>query len=63
MARKAARMRAPEAYTGALGSKPPACAATMGAQRPVMRFRQDAIPVPVPLFGAGKISGVLVSMF
>ncbi len=24
-----------------------------------MRFRKEAMPVPVPLFGAGKTSGVL----
>ena len=32
--------------------------AMMGAQRPATRFRKEAIPVPVPRTGAGKISGV-----
>lgn len=58
MARKAAMMSAPEAYTGALGLTLPACTATIGAQRPVILFKQEAIPVPVPRFGAGKTSGV-----
>ena len=51
-------MSAPEAYTGALGLTLPAWTATIGAQRPVILFKQDAIPVPVPRLGAGKTSGV-----
>lgn len=58
IATKAARMRAPEAYTGAFGFAPPALTATIGAQRPAILFRADAIPVPVPRLGAGKTSGV-----
>ena len=34
-------------------------AAMMGAERPATRLRNDAIPVPVPRFGAGNTSGVL----
>jgi hypothetical protein len=58
MARNAAMMSAPEAYTGAFGFTWPAWTATIGAQRPVILFKQDAIPVPVPRLGAGKTSGV-----
>ena len=61
MAKKAARISDPAAYTGALGLTPPAWTATMGAQRPVIRLKNDAIPVPVPRLGAGKTSGVLLS--
>ena len=43
---------------GAFGFTPPACTATMGAHRPATRLKKDAIPVPVPLLGAGKTSGV-----
>lgn len=32
--------------------------ATRGAQRPAIRLRQLAMPVPVPRLGAGKTSGV-----
>ena len=55
-------MSPPEAYTGALGLTLPAWTATIGAHRPLMRLRQDAIPVPVPRLGAGKTSGVLKSV-
>ena len=58
MAKNAQRIKAPEAKTGALGLVLPALAATMGAQRPAIRFRQDAMPVPVPRLGAGNTSGV-----
>lgn len=58
IATKAARMRAPAAYTGAFGLTDPALTATIGAQRPAILLRQDAIPVPVPRLGAGKTSGV-----
>ena len=34
-------------------------AATIGAQRPAIRLKNEAMPVPVPRFGAGKTSGVL----
>lgn len=51
-------MSAPEAYTGAFGLTLPAWTATIGAQRPAIRLKQDAIPVPVPRLGAGKTSGV-----
>ncbi len=57
IATKAARMRAPAAYTGAFGLTDPAWTATIGAQRPEILLRQDAIPVPVPRLGAGKTSG------
>ncbi len=30
-----------------------------GDYLPLIRFRHEAMPVPVPLLGAGKISGVL----
>ena len=59
IAKKAARISDPDAYTGALGLRPPACTATIGAQRPVIRLKNEAIPVPVPRLGAGKTSGVL----
>ena len=74
MAKKAAKMRLPEAYTGALcqglastsnvnllhtGLMPAELTATIGAQRPATRLKNEAIPVPVPRFGAGKTSGVL----
>ena len=35
-------------------------AAMMGAERPAARLRNDAMPVPVPRFGAGNTSGVLL---
>ena len=59
IARKAASINPPEAKTGALGLAPPAWIATIGAHRPAILFRHDAMPVPVPRFGAGKTSGVL----
>jgi hypothetical protein len=59
MATKAAKIRAPLTKTGAFGFAPGILAAITGARRPKIRFRQDAIPVPVPRFGAGKISGVI----
>lgn len=59
MATKADRINDAAAYTGAFGLEAPACTATMGARRPQIRFKQEAIPVPVPRFGAGKTSGVL----
>ena len=31
----------------------------MGAQRPAIRFKHEAMPVPVPRFGAGNVSGVM----
>lgn len=58
IARKAAIISAPEAYTGAFGLRLPALTATIGAQSPVILFKQDAIPVPVPRLGAGNTSGV-----
>ena len=58
MARKAARIKAPDAKIGASGFTFPAWTATIGAHRPVILFKQDAIPVPVPRLGAGKTSGV-----
>ena len=58
IAKKAAMIRAPEVKIGALGFRLPAWTATIGAQRPVILFRHDAIPVPVPRLGAGKTSGV-----
>ena len=42
---------------GTLGFAPDPLMATMGAQRPATRLKKDATPVPVPLFGAGKVSG------
>lgn len=48
---------------GALGLASPALTAMIGAQRPAMRLRQEAMPVPVPLLGAGKTSGVLFSAY
>ena len=42
------------------GLTPPAWTATIGAHNPAIRLKNEAIPVPVPRFGAGKISGVLV---
>lgn len=54
----AAKNNPPEAYIGACGLADPALTATIGAQRPAMRFRNDAMPVPVPRLGAGKTSGV-----
>ncbi|KAL9044478.1 MAG: hypothetical protein Q9214_002385 [Letrouitia sp. 1 TL-2023] len=62
MATKAARNKPPEAYIGAFGLASPALTATIGAQRPAMRFRHEAMPVPVPRFGAGNTSGVLLSL-
>ena len=59
IATKAAKSSPPDAYMGALGFACPALTATIGAQRPAMRLRQEAMPVAVPLFGAGKTSGVL----
>ena len=59
IARKAARINPPDAKTGALGLASPAWIATIGAHRPAILFRHDAMPVPVPRFGAGKTSGVL----
>jgi len=43
---------------GADGEALAALMATIGAQRPAMRFKKDAMPVPVPRFGAGNTSGV-----
>ena len=59
IATNAASIKAPDAKTGALGSTLPAWTATIGAHSPQIRFKHEAIPVPVPLFGAGKTSGVL----
>lgn len=59
MVTKAAKIKLPAAYTGALGLTPPALTATMGAQSPATRLKKLAIPVPVPRLGAGKTSGVL----
>lgn len=61
MARKATMIRDPDAKTGAFGLAPPALTATIGAQSPAILFKHEAIPVPVPLFGAGNTSGVLQS--
>ena len=62
IAKNAAMISAPDAYTGALGLSFPALTATMGAQRPVILLRHDAMPVPVPRLGAGKTSGVYAAL-
>ncbi len=56
MATNAAKIRAPLTKRGAFGLAPGILAAIMGAQRPPIRFKRLAIPVPVPLLGAGKLS-------
>lgn len=56
---KANKIKTPDAYIGASGCRSPVCAATIGANRPDRRLNREAIPLPVPRFGAGKISGVL----
>lgn len=58
IATKAARNRAPDAYTGPDGSAWPALMATRGAHRPSKRLRKELMPVPVPRLGAGNTSGV-----
>ena len=60
MAINAARIRPPDAKTGALGLTLPAWTATIGAHRPAILLKHEAIPVPVPRLGAGKTSGVLL---
>jgi len=58
IATKAAKIKAPDTYTGALGFVPEIFAAMIGAHKPPILFKQLAIPVPVPRLGAGKTSGV-----
>jgi len=58
MATNAARISAPDTKTGAFGLVPGIFAAIIGAVNPPTLFKKLAMPVPVPLFGAGKTSGV-----
>jgi hypothetical protein len=58
MPTKAAKIRAAERYIGVVVPSPGIVAAMIGAISPVTLFRKLATPVPAPLTGAGKISGV-----
>lgn len=58
MATNAERKRPAETYIGVLGSTPRVLEAMIGAQIPAILLRKEAMPVPVPLFGAGSTSGV-----
>ena len=55
---KEAKIRIADIYIGVLVPSPGTFAARIGAISPAMRFRKLATPVPAPLTGAGKISGV-----